>query len=98
VTCLNVSGNHAVFGGFVADDPHPFIVFMTDNGELAATPDQASLRFGLEAFDIAAHWSGVTNSFPFVCPPFSAMSSDVVMFDLTSGDIVVQNTTQNAQQ
>ena len=57
-----------------------------------------SLRFGLEASDIEAHGSGVTKSFPYVGPPFSAMSSDVVMFDLTSGSIVVQNATQNAQQ
>lgn len=98
VTCMRVSGNHAVIGGPGVNSPYPFIAFMTDNGNLAATPDQVSPIYLLETSDIEAHWSGVTKYFPYVCPPFSAMANDVTMYDLTSGDIVVQNAIQNSQQ
>jgi hypothetical protein len=104
VTCMRVSGNHAVFGGIIREDPYNaeyvgylFIGYMTDNGRLAeTTPDQVSANFVMEKPDIG--WGGITKSFPYVCPAFSAMSSDVQMWDLTGGDLVVQNATQNAQQ
>jgi hypothetical protein len=104
VTCMKVSGHNAVIGGIIRDAQNPDLVgirtlwYATDNGKLATTPDQVSSLFALTASDIADHYGGVSKYFPYVCPPFSAMSSDVSMFDLTSGDIVVQNATQNSQQ
>ena len=96
VTCMRVSGNNVVLGGFRTNPPDAWIVFMTDNGELAATPDRVSGVYLWTKADVG--WAGTTNYFPYVCPPFSAMPSDVPMFDMTSGDIVVQNATQNSQQ
>jgi hypothetical protein len=106
VTCINVSGNHAAIGGILREAyylpdyvGYPFIWYVTDNGKLGSgSLDQVSAGFVVTKSDIADRWGGLTRSFPYVCPPFSAMSSDVSMFDLTGGDIVVQNATQNAQQ
>jgi hypothetical protein len=107
VTCVKVSGNHAVIGGILRESSayggayvgYPFIWFVIDNGKLAATaPDQVSPSYIVEKSDIANHWSGLTQAFPYVCPSFSAMGDDVTMADLTGGDIVVQHATQNSQQ
>lgn len=106
VTCVRVSGNHAVIGGIIRENGvsgtyvgWPFLWYVTDNGKLAATtPDQVSAGYIVDPPSIAEKWGGLTRSFPYVCPPFSDLPTSEPLYDLTGGDIVVQNAVQNAQQ
>jgi hypothetical protein len=90
VSCLNVSGGHAVVGGTVTGAPDPSVVglpalfFVTDQGDPAsATPD------GISAFlltDPSTPFPGEPADFPRSCP--SSTDSFMGYFDIT-GDVAV---------
>jgi hypothetical protein len=103
VKCMRVSGNNAVIGGIIREAPYSpenvgltFLWYVTDNGMLGATAlDQTSAGY---VSPESEGFGGTTKYFPYVCPPFSAKPGDTPMYDLTGGDIVVQNATQNQNQ
>ena len=85
VSCLAVSGNRAVIGGYDRDGGK-YLWYAVDNGTPAsATRDQVTALLLLEPGDLAQLPVG----FPNVCPTPLTVVGGTPYDDLTHGDIVV---------
>lgn len=86
VSCLSVSGNRAVIGGFDPNFGGEYLWYAVDNGTPAgATRDQVTPLLLLEPADLAQMPEG----FPNVCPDPRTVVGGTPYSDLTAGDIVV---------
>lgn len=91
VTCLNVLGDTAVFGGNLTESPDdvlvPFIVWVVDNGN-ASDGDPPDLISALQ-INLPEEGPIFGVAFPNVCPhPFP---SPIGYLPVTSGNIVVED-------
>lgn len=100
VTCLNVVGNAASFGGYLTQDASPtlpagtpFIEYVVDNSRVdPALPDLISPFAVLPVGD--PDRSTVPDDFPATCPPpiaprgyFPLQSGDISVVDATCGEV-----------
>ncbi len=94
ITCLNVAGNTASFGGVITESPNPsavppgtpFIEYVVDNTQVdPALPDLISPFAILPPGD--PDLANVPADFPATCPP--PVPSLAGYFPVTSGDIAV---------
>lgn len=87
VSCLAVSGNHAVIGG-VFQLGGKYVLYAVDNGTPAsAVRDQVTPVLLLEPAELAQMPEG----FPNVCPSPDTVIGGTPYSDVTGGDIVVRD-------
>jgi hypothetical protein len=88
VSCLAVSGNHAVIGGYDPAQGGPFLFYLVDNGPPSSQArDQVSPLLLLDENDVAQMPTG----FPKVCPSPDFVFGGFSYSDLSAGDIVVRD-------
>ena len=87
VSCLAVSGNHAVIGG-VTQAGIKYLVYAIDNGTPASgVRDQITPVLQPDAADLAQ----LPEGFPKVCPSPDTVLGGFPYSDLTGGDIVIRD-------